>query len=162
MKMMMRLCGVGGFMIVGLTATVVPPSRARAEPVRQRVLDEIDVRGDDACSIIRVSFNFPVRYMSHFPLEKGAELRIQLQPIAVSTEDLDALFKRESLVPTKFDDRVPLREVVYEGDSPGARYLTLRFDRSVSFGAGQGPDFRSLQAGLPGPANIGACPPERE
>lgn len=114
-----------------------------AEPARNRFLDQVHVTDKGVCSIIQVGFTLPIRYVRHFPTDKGDELRIKLDPIAVSAVDQPALGMRESLRPVP-NGHTPLLEVIFEGDMEGGPYLTMDFSQAVNFAVRQGTDFRSL------------------
>jgi len=75
-----------------------------SEPVRKKILDSLDVYETDAVTTIRISLTTRVRYDSHFPYESGKELRIRITPFGISADDLNALYKRETLVP--FDHKI--------------------------------------------------------
>lgn len=129
-----------------------------AQPVRDRVLAGVEVAEVAECAVVAVSFNFPVRYVSHFPFEAGDELRIQLRAIALSPADEDVLFKRESLRAPK-NRRAAIAKIVYEGDRAGGPILTIFFRHPVAFQVGQGADFRSLVIAIPGPEPSESCLP---
>ena len=114
-----------------------------SEPVRKKILDRLDVQETDALTTVRISLTTRVRYDSHFPYESGKELRVRITPFGISADDLNALFKRETLVPFDQED-LPLEEVVYEGDIEGGPYITLFFSRCVDFWVEQGRDSRSI------------------
>lgn len=115
-----------------------------AAPVSDRVIESVDIIDDIHRSEVTINFSFLLRYEKHFPLHKGTELRIRLQPLVVPTVDLDAVFERESVVPRQ-TELVPLEEVVYEGDfSADGLYVHLSFGTAVAFGVQQGSDFRSI------------------
>jgi hypothetical protein len=145
---------------VALLAVCLTAAPTGAQPTREKILQDLHIEGEGPCAIIHVGFSFPVRYQRHFPLDSGKEMRVQLKPIAVSTQDRKALPTREAISPHKFDDRVPLNEVIYEGDVSDGPYLTFFFTREVSFKVGQGRDFRSIRVALPGPDSTGNCSPE--
>jgi len=76
---------------------------------------------------------------------------------------MPALSMRESLRPDR-GGRLPLYEVVYEGDMEGGPFLTLEFHRTVRFAVRQGSDFRSVLIavsleGAQAPAHL--CPFEK-
>jgi hypothetical protein len=114
-----------------------------SEPVRKKMLDSLYISETDAVTTVRISLTTRVRYDSHFPYESGKELRIRITPFGISADDLNALFKRETLVPFDHED-LPLEEVVYEGDIEGGPYITLFFNRCVEFWVEQGRDSRSI------------------
>ena len=115
----------------------------QSQPVRDKILDELDVTETEAGLMVRISLTTRVRYVRHYPYDNGVELRIKITPFGVSSDDKDALFRRESMVP--FGD-APLspKEVVYEGDIEGGPYLTLLFKQNVAFEVEQGRDSRSI------------------
>jgi hypothetical protein len=114
-----------------------------APPVRDKVLEEVEVLKNDGQSVIEVQFSFPLRYRSHFPQQSGKELRIRLFPVRIPSSDLNAAFKREGVVPRHAED-LALDEVIYEGDSEGGPYLILNFSRPVSYEVIPGSDYRSM------------------
>jgi hypothetical protein len=114
-----------------------------AQPVRDRLLDTLEIAAADDGFSVLVRMTVPVRYVRHFPYDSGAELRIRIRPFDVGSADREALFRRETLVPHGDDDNA-LAEVVYEGDIEGGPYLTLTFSRCVEFRVGQGRDSRSI------------------
>jgi len=146
--------------VLAAALLLVTAGSAHAQPTREKVLQDLHVEGEGPCAILHVGFSFPVRYQRHFPLDHGKELRIQLKPIAVAKSDRDAVPTREAISARRFDDRIPLLEVIYEGDVEGGPYLTFFFSREVSFKVGQGRDFRSMRVALPGPDATGDCSPE--
>jgi hypothetical protein len=115
----------------------------QSQPVRDRVLDTIDVQHTGDGTMIRVTMTVPVRYIRHYPYESGNELRIKVLPFDVRSNDRDALRQRESLVPPD-DDPPELMEVIYEGDMDGGPFLTLLFDHEVHYEVEQGRDSRSI------------------
>ena len=129
--------------IILALAVVLFAQLVDSEPVRTKILDSLDVREVDALTIVRISLTTRVRYDSHFPYESGKELRIRIKPFGISADDLNALFKRETLVPTDHEG-LPLEEVVYEGDIEGGPYIVLNFSRPVDFWVEQGRDSRSI------------------
>lgn len=111
------------------------------------IIDDVEVvgaaDGPEGCSLVRVRFNFPVRYKRHFPYSAGEDLRIRLESIVSSTEEEAALLTRETVVPTD-GDSASLTEVTFEGNIDGGPYLSLIFSRPVMFDVKQGADFRSI------------------
>jgi len=114
-----------------------------SEPVRKKILDQLDVRKGEEITTVHISLTSPVRYIRHFPYESGEELRIKINLFDVSRDNRQAFFSRETLVPFNTEE-LPLDEVVYEGDIEGGPYLTLFFSSRVDFEVQQGTDSRSI------------------
>jgi len=133
-------------------AIVLVAQLVGSEPVRQKILDNLEVQEGEGVITVRISLTSPVRYIRHFPYESGEELRISIRLFDVSRDNREALFRREALVP--FDAaELPLEEVVYEDDfESGGPYLTLLFSRSVDFSVQQGSDSRSVVVFINKPA----------
>ncbi|RMF22002.1 MAG: hypothetical protein D6760_08350, partial [Deltaproteobacteria bacterium] len=124
----------------------------------RNVLEDVQIGEVDGSVAIDVSFSFPIRYVKHFPIDRGDEIRIELDPIAVSKVDQEAIFGRESLTSFAYDDRAPIERVIYEGDVEPRPFLTIEFEHPVVFRVEQGEDFRSLRVIIPGPS-AGAAEP---
>jgi len=118
-------------------------------PARDKIIDSALIDIVDGHVILEVELSFAFRYQSHFPQETGDELRIRITPVRVPTSDLDAVFRREGLVPPDADIAV-IDEVIYEGDTGGGPYLTVRFTRPVRYEVIQGSDYRSLSIVIQG------------
>lgn len=119
-------------------------SSAQAQPAGNRAIDNAEVEHQNGCSIITVTFVFPVQYLSHFPKSEGKELRVQLSPLVTGQSNISAEFSDEA-VRLMDDIDVPLTRFEYVGahfaENP---YLWLTFSESVYFKVEQGSDFRSL------------------
>jgi len=125
-----------GILLLAATVNAAPP-------VRDKILDDVQlVRNDDQLTL-KVAFTLPMRYRSHFPQDGGDELRIQLHPIRIPASDLDAIARREGVVPL-YADSAAIDEVIYEGDIEGGPYLTVRFTRPVAYQIIPGSDYRSI------------------
>ena len=138
MKKILALAG-----LVVLLAAALWGSTLYSQPVRDRVLDTIDVQHTGDGTVIRIGLTIPVRYIRHYPYESGNELRVKVLPFDVRSDDRDALHRRESLVPPD-EDPPELMEVIYEGDIDGGPFLTLLFDHEVHYEVEQGRDSRSV------------------
>jgi len=131
---------------------------AGSEPVRKKILDQLDVHAVEDATVIHISLTSPVRYIRHFPYISGEELRIKILLFDVSSDNRKAFFGRETMVPFDADD-LPLEEVVYEGDMEGGPYLTLFFSQRVDFGVQQGTDSRSIVVYVKTAAAEPSCSP---
>jgi hypothetical protein len=137
------MAGKTGAGILLAIAVVLIAQLAGSEPVRKKLLDQLDMQYGEEFTTIRISLTSRARYIRHFPYDSGEELRIKITLFDVSHDNREAFFGRETLVP--FDDNdLPLEEVVYEGDIEGGPYLTLFFSSRVNFEVRQGTDSRSI------------------
>lgn len=138
---MKKILALAGFIV--LLAAALWGSTLYSQPVRDRILDTIDVQHTQDGTVIRIELTILVRYIRHYPYESGNELRIKVLPFDVRSDDRDALHKRESQAPPN-DDPPELMEVIYEGDVDGGPFLTLLFDHEVHYEVEQGRDSRSI------------------
>ncbi len=137
-------------------------SDLQAQRVRDRILGDVTVMEEEYYAVVQVGFNFPIRYTRHFPEDSGEELRIRLEPIAISRDDREALFKREATLHPPSEDVTSILEIIYEGDIIGGFYLTIRFDKPTEFLVAQGSDFRSLIIVVPNANRPTTGSPSRE
>ena len=124
-----------------------------AQPVAGRILDGVNISEQSGKVEVSVNFNFPVRYIRHFPDAAGQELRIQLQPISVNADDLEVLSKRESFTLEK-NNPANISEIIYEGDISSGLSLTFFFHGKANFSVRQGANYRSLQVTVIPPVSI--------
>jgi hypothetical protein len=111
-----------------------------------------------ACQILKIEFNFPTRYVSHYPYDRGTELRIELDALSIGSDDAQFERRREALnPPDEIDDVVAA--ITYEGNTVPRPILTLTFRQSVAFKVAQGDDFRSLIVAIARPQGSGVCEP---
>ena len=115
----------------------------KAQPTGGKILTDITVTGNDTCKTAQIGFNFPIRYINHFPQNEGYEVRIQLKPVTVAPMETQDLSSREAFSPV--DDASLLSNVIYEGDMTGGPYLTLQFTQRARYTVVQGTDFRSVR-----------------
>ena len=116
----------------------------QARPSRDRVLGELLITERAEEAEVNIGFNFPIRYVRHFPETEGDELRIQMRPLQVGMADQDALFKREAITVDQ-DNLADITEVIYEGVEVGGLVLIVYFTKPKTFSVKQGSDYRSIQ-----------------
>jgi len=148
-KRFLQMAGVLFFLVITL-------SLSHRLWARQIIIDDIEITEESGCSEILVTFSFPVRYIKHFPYELGDDLRITIRPIVTGSEERDAIFSREPVVPPP-NELAGLTKLVYEGDLPDGPFLTLFFDQVVAYQVGQGDDYRSLIIVVTAPDNPETC-----
>src|SRR6516165_784711 len=91
------LLAAEGIFALILLSTLFTPAGAQA--VKNRVLTSYQIVADRKCSLIKVNFNHRIRYVSHFPVSFGTEVRIMLRAIDPRQFDLDGGLQREALRP---------------------------------------------------------------
>jgi len=138
------------FLCLAVSAVLYCPGKAASREFR--IFDEVWLVERQECKFIEVRFNIPMRYIKHFPFEGGDDLRIQLEPLAISPAEKEALFRREypGSIPAEVG---AIADVVFEGDIDGGPFLSLYFHEPRSFKVGQGQDFRSLVISIAAPAD---------
>jgi hypothetical protein len=134
--------------VVILVALLVPFPAPWAEPVRDRILDEVLVAETPDSWEIHVGLTFPARYDHHFPAREGSELRVTMQPLAISSLDAAGLAGRESVRPSGAS-AMGLVEVTWEGDAADGPVVSFLFSHPVTFWVRQGKDFRGLVVTVP-------------
>lgn len=134
--------------LVLIGGLLIPAPAPRAQPVRDRVLEEVTVTRSEDAYLVRVAFSFPVRYQSHFPEQEGDELRVLMTPAVVGPTEEEAVYERESV---RLSGDGPAYEVIWEGDAPGGPFLTVLFREPVLFSVQPGRDFRSLTISVHAP-----------
>lgn len=132
------------------------PDRADAEPVLDRVLASVRVANQSRCAALSIEFNIRVRYLSHFPISSGQELRIRVRAIDTGLAIAESLSRRESLRPpeTKF---AHIRAIYFELDDAAGPVLVIQFDQPVNYQVSQGGDFQSIIVKLFGKNRPSAC-----
>ena len=141
--------------LVLIGGLMIPAPALHAQPVRDRVIEDVTVTRSDGAYLVRILFSFPVRYQSHFPQDSGEELRVTLTPSVVGATEEDAVSERESV---RLSGDSPAYEVIWEGDAEGGPFLTVLFREPVPFSVQPGRDFRSLTISIHAPE---LAPPTR-
>ena len=138
-------------------AGVMPVTPVFAQPNLDRVLSNATVEEGAHCAVVQVGFNFPVRYVSHFPSASGDEVRVRVRAFDERTHG-GALAHRESV-------RAPesllahILSIDFDGDRQEGATITMRFDGPAQFAVGQGEDFRSINVAVNDGTDAGACIP---
>jgi len=104
------------------------------------------VRSDQGVAEIRLQFSVPVRYIKHFPAERGEIVKLYLQVLSLEAVEETALqeFKRTPSIAL-----VPPFTVVYSTvrNCHAVRdplCLDIQFNKPVRFSVHQGTDGRSI------------------
>ncbi|MEQ1616430.1 MAG: tetratricopeptide repeat protein [Hyphomicrobiaceae bacterium] len=132
---------------------------AHAEPPTNRILSSHQTTTKDGCVLLKISFNIRIRYVSHFPLDRGDELRISIRPIDPAQATADVATRRESIRPP--DSRsAPIRAIDFEAARADGPTLTIQFLRPVAYQVGPGADFESIVIAIADARSGRACKPE--
>jgi hypothetical protein len=145
-----------GLVVAALALAGQALTQAGAEPVLDRALSGLHLVTTTSCVVMKVEFNFRVRYVSHFPLRKADELRVSIRPIDPSQAAALALLRREALRPPK-NARAAIRAIDFETDQASGAILRVQFDHPVSYQVAQGADFQSIVIAIAGKTAQAAC-----
>lgn len=124
---------------------------AGALPASADVIDDISIEPAEAAATIRLRLTGPVRYLRHYPLERGEVVVVVLE--ALTPEAFGAMPPIEEVKRAPGHPRVPpftARVSMDPACSPAANPLciTLRFERRVRYRISLGEDRRSLRVDL--------------
>lgn len=113
---------------------------------------QVDITGGSGRGEVVIRFACPMRYLSHFPLRAGDELRIALAPLPGCPDGIkDA---RESM-PANGVNAARLLETSLDGESGVNPILSLRFAKLLEYQVQPDADFGGIRIILP---SVGAIP----
>lgn len=134
-----------------------PASPARAEPVVDRILSGAQVSDKNGCAQLRIEFNIRIRYVSHFPIDKGDQLSIKFAPIDLANAQAELLSRREA-IPAPGSRIAAIRSIEFDATGTPLPEIQITFKHPVSFKVAAGADFQSLVIAI-GAAGGKACLP---
>jgi len=143
---------VGGTMLFG-----VPAAPVRAEPVVDRILSGAQISDKNGCAQLRIEFNIRVRYISHFPIDRGDQLSIKFAAIDMAQAEQELLTRREA-IPAPGNKIAAIRSIEFSASGAPAPEIQITFKHPVSFKVAGGGDFQSLVIAI-GPPGGKACDP---
>lgn len=121
-----------------------------ARPATAQLLDEIELRTDEGIAEARIKLHVPVRYLRHFPLERGEIIAVFLQTTTV--DDAGTVGRREYRKSPP-SDSVPCFTVTITREGGNLLrdpfLMVIRFREPVSFKLRTGEDQRSFSLYLP-------------
>lgn len=147
--------GFGLATILGVLMATGNPSRA--EPVTDRILSHYQLATRGSCAILKINFNIRIRYISHFPIERGQLLSIIIRAIDPRDGVYEKITTRESLR-TPENNVAAVRSIVFEANAAQGTVLSLQFLRPMTFNVALGQDFQSILIALTDGENGKACP----
>lgn len=149
-------CRMIAFAIVG--ATLFAPRPASAQPVTDQALSDAQLAVQKGCTILKVNFNIRIRYASHFPLDRGDELRITINPIdRVQAAAVMRLRREAATVPD--GKQAGIKAIDLENDNQTGPVLRIRFDRPVAYQVAPSPDNQSIVVAVAGAKPSVKCKP---
>jgi tetratricopeptide (TPR) repeat protein len=135
------------------------PTPSGAEPVLDRALSGLRLFQPSAsCTLVKIEFNFRVRYVSHFPLAMGEELRINVRAIDPTQAAALAILRREALRAPN-SAAAAIRAIEFEVDQPAGPVLRVQFLHAVAYQVAPGSDFESVVIAIAGKTPQAACQP---
>jgi tetratricopeptide (TPR) repeat protein len=135
------------------------PTPLSAEPVLDRALSGLRLlQTSPSCTLVKIEFNFRIRYVSHFPLEIGEELRINVRAIDPTQAAALAILRREALRAPN-NPSAAIRAIDFEIDQPAGPVLRVQFLHPVAYQVAPGSDFESLVIAIAGKTPQAACQP---
>ena len=131
---------------------------SHAEAVIDRALAGSDFVKKGSCGYLRLNFNIRVRYVNHFPFDRGDMLKISLRGLDVgAVEGLKGIGREGLRAPeNKF---IGIRSIEFQSSIGEGPMLLIHFAQPVAFQVGQGPDFQSIVVAIGGKDAPKACKP---
>ncbi len=141
-----------------LVAAQMLPHKAAAEPALDRVLSGVQVSSNKGCTVLNIGFNLRIRYVSHFPVGAGQELRIMLRPIDGQQAAAEILTRREAVRAPEIKNAT-IRAIDFEAGNAAGPVLVIQFASAVHYQIAQGGDFQSIIVAISGAKPSTACKP---
>lgn len=134
---MMRPAGLLLFAALGIVAAV---------PAAAQLIDDVEAHTDQGVTEIRLQFNVPVRYIKHFPQERGELVKLYLQALAVGgIEEIELeTYKRVRTGPLAPPFKVLYSTVRNCFAVPDPVCLDIQFSQPARYTIRAGDDGRSI------------------
>ena len=156
----MRLIRNAAPLALALPLLLLPAADlAHAQPVIDAALSDAQIINKKSCAILKVNFNIRIRYASHFPIDRGEELRIVVNAIDRDQAIALQLLKREA-VRAPASPLVGIKAIDFETRQASGSALRIQFDRPVAYQVAPGPDVQSIVVAIAGPGPSPPCKPE--
>ena len=139
-------------------ATLFALRSASAQPVVDQALSDAQIAVEQGCTILKVTFNIRIRYASHFPLDRGDELRITVNPVDRNQAAVLLTLRREAAtVPD--GKRNGIKAIDLENQNPTGPVLRILFDRPVAYQVAPNSDTQSIVVAIAGAKPSAKCRP---
>jgi hypothetical protein len=114
----------------------------------------------EGCAILKVNFNVRVRYASHFPLERGDELRIAVNLIDRNqAAALASLTSRREAITLPDGERAGIKAIDLETQNLAEPVLRIVFDRALAYQVAPDSDTQSIVVAIAGANRSATCQP---
>jgi tetratricopeptide (TPR) repeat protein len=159
----MVMAGLGhrGFLAAALLGSALLALRSvSAQPVLDRALAGAQLANHEGCAILKVDFNVRIRYASHFPLERGNELRIAVNLIDRNQAAVLALLtSRREAVTLPDGERAGIKAIDLETQNLTEAVLRIVFDRALAYQVAPTSDAQSIVVAIAGANRSATCQP---
>jgi tetratricopeptide (TPR) repeat protein len=144
--------------LAGSTLFALRP--ASAQPVVDQTLADAQLAVQNGCAILKVNFNIRIRYADHFPLDRGDELRITVNPIDRNQAAALALLTSRREAATVPDGKLAgIKAIDLETHNPAGPVLRILFDRVVAYQVAPSSDTHSIVVAIAGAKPSATCQP---
>jgi hypothetical protein len=151
-------CRLLALVLAGSTLFAFWP--ASAQPAIDQTLADAQLAVQKGCAILKVNFNIRIRYASHFPLERGDELRITVNPIDSNEATAPALPTSRREAATVPDGKLAgIKAIDLETYTLSAPVLRIRFDHVVAYQVAPDADTKSIVVAIAGAKPSETCQP---
>jgi hypothetical protein len=148
------------WLLILAASTLFALRPASAQPVVDRALATAQVAIQGACAILKVDFNIRIRYASHFPLDRGEELRITVNPVDRNqAADLALLTSWREAVAVPDGTLAGIKAIDFETQNPTGPALRIHFDRALDYQVAIGPDTQSIVVAIAREKRPAVCRP---
>ena len=115
-------------------------------PTAAQLIDDIEAHTDQGVTEIRLQFSVPVRYIKHFPQERGQLVKLYLQALAIGGIDEIELetYKRTQAAPLTPPFKVLYTTVRNCFAVPDPVCLDIQFNQPAHYTIRAGEDGRSI------------------
>ncbi len=130
---------------------------AHAEPVLDRILSGARVTEKGACALLKIDFNIRIRYISHFPGDKGNQLSIKIAAIDAAQARNELISRREA-IPAPRSAIANIRSIEFDANSGTEPALIIAFKTPMAFSVAAGKDFQSVIIAIAPPGKKPCAP----
>jgi hypothetical protein len=146
--------------LVFAASTLLALRPASAQPVVDRALATAQVAIQGACAILKINFNIRIRYASHFPLDRGEELRITVNPVDRNrAADLALLASGREAVTVPDGTLAGIKAIDFDTQNPTGPELRVHFDRALDYQVAAGRDAQSIVVAIARAKGPTVCQP---